>query len=327
MAGQRWLITGGAGYIGSHIANEFLSIGKQVLIYDSLSNGLLSRVEYLRIKSQMDVPLVVGDIRDLVSLEDVLSRYKPFGIIHTAALKSVSESILKPKEYLEVNYYATTNLLELANKLKIRNFIFSSTAAVYGTPTVSSPLKETDKAMPVTTYGESKLLSESAVNKFLKTSSNRGTSLRLFNVIGSAAPELADNSKDNLLPRIINCIREGTSPIIFGTDHPTPDGTCIRDYVDVRDIARAHLVIADWPSKLPTVINLGTGRGTSVRELINKTLLLAGNETITAIATKARVGDSAILYADISLFNEVTGFSTEHTLESSVISSLGFSHD
>jgi UDP-glucose 4-epimerase len=326
MGEQTWLITGGAGYIGSHIANAFLSNEKHVVIYDSLSNGLLSRVEYLRDKGKKNVPLVIGDIRDMVSLEETFRKYKPFGIIHTAALKSIAESNLKPNEYLEVNYSATTNLLELANKLKIQNFIFSSTAAVYGTPSVFSPIKETDEVKPVTAYGESKLLSEIEVTNFLKFPNNKGASLRFFNVIGSSAPELADNSKDNLLPRIINCICEGTSPIIFGTDYPTPDGTCIRDYVDVRDIARAHLVIANWPSKLPTVINLGTGRGTSVRELINKTISIAGNEKISPIATKARMGDSAVLCADVSLFNQVTGFVTEHTLESSIISSLGCSH-
>jgi UDP-glucose 4-epimerase len=326
MGEQTWLITGGAGYIGSHIANAFLSNEKQVVIYDSLSNGLLSRVEYLRNKSQKKVPLVIGDIRDMVSLEEAFRRYKPFGIIHTAALKSVAESILKPNEYLEVNYSATTNLLELANKLKIQNFIFSSTAAVYGTPRVFSPIKETDEVKPVTAYGESKLLSEIEVTNFLKSPNNKGTSLRFFNVIGSSAPELADNSKDNLLPRVINCISEGTSPIIFGTDYPTPDGTCVRDYIDVRDVARAHLVIANWPSKLPNVINLGTGRGTSVRELISKTLFISGNKKINVVATNAREGDSAMLYADVSLFNRVTGFTTEYALESSISSSIGVGH-
>jgi len=326
MGEQTWLITGGAGYIGSHIANEFLSNEKQVVIYDSLSNGLPSRVEYLRTTSQKNVPLIIGDIRDLVLLEEVLRRYKPFGIIHTAALKSVAESILKPNEYLEVNYSATTNLLELTNRLKIQNFIFSSTAAVYGSPKTSTPMKENDETKPVTAYGESKLLGEREVTKFLQASENNGSSLRFFNVIGSAAPELADNSKDNLLPRIMNSIREGTPPIIFGTDYPTPDGTCIRDYIDVRDVAKAHLVIADWPSKLPDVINLGTGRGTSVRELITKTLSISGNQKVISVEAKARAGDSAMLCADVSLFTQVTGFVTKHTLESSITSSIGASY-
>jgi UDP-glucose 4-epimerase len=327
MGEQTWLITGGAGYIGSHIAKEFLSNQKQVLIYDSLSQGLISRIEYLRLKSQKDVPLIIGDIRDVSSLENTLRTHKPFGIIHTAAIKSISESILKPDEYMDVNYFATVKLIELAKRFEVKNMIFSSSAAIYGAPSVTEPVKEDFEASPITAYGESKLLSEIEIAKFLDINGNNGTSLRYFNVIGAASPELADNAKDNLLPKIVTSINEGVPPIIFGTEHPTIDGTCIRDYIDVRDVARAHLVMADYRHKLPVSMNLGTGRGTSVRELMNRVLTISEKNNLVPVEAKARIGDSSVLYADVSLIKQATGFVSEYSLDESIISSLGARHE
>jgi UDP-glucose 4-epimerase len=314
---QTWLLTGGAGYIGSHVADAFLASGKDVVIYDSLYQGLESRIEYLRKKYNKEIPLIVADIRDTAKFEEVLTTYKPYGIVHTAALKAVGESMEKPDEYFEVNFHATTKMLELISQHGIKNFIFSSTAAVYGAPDHSNPIKEDDEKNPISPYGASKLAAEGEVNKFLAIPGNHGTSLRFFNVVGTAAPELLDNSVENLVPIVINKLKAGQPPVIYGTDYPTPDGTCIRDYVDVRDIAGAHLTAADSTARLPLAMNVGTGRGGSVREVIKLVCEAAGRDDVVASEQDRRAGDPAFLCADVTLIKHAIGFSSKFSLEAS----------
>lgn len=317
MTPQIWLITGGTGYVGSHIADLFLANNKKIVMYDSLHQGLESRVEYLREKHKIETPLIVADIRDTVKFEEVLTTYKPHGVIHAAALKAVGESVEKPNEYFEVNFHATSKMLELLEKHNIHNFIFSSTAAVYGSPKHSNPIKEDDPKNPISPYGASKLAAEGEVNKFLAISGNQGTSLRFFNVIGTAAPELMDNSVENLVPIVINKLKAGQPPVIFGTDYSTLDGTCIRDYLDVRDVARAHLVAAD-SAALPAVMNVGTGRGASVREVIKLVCEAAALNDVIAIEAERRSGDPAFLCADVTLINKAIGFVAQYSIEDSV---------
>jgi UDP-glucose 4-epimerase len=314
---QTWLLTGGAGYIGSHVADEFLASGKDVVIYDSLYQGLESRIEYLRKKYNKEIPLIVADIRDLDTFNKTLEQYKPYGIVHTAALKAVGESMEKPDEYFEVNFHATTKMLETIASHNIHHFIFSSTAAVYGAPDHSNPIKEDDEKNPISPYGASKLAAEGEVNKFLTTRGNHGTSLRFFNVVGVAAPELLDNSVENLVPIVINKLKAGQPPVIYGTDYPTPDGTCIRDYVDVRDIARAHLAAADSTATLPLAMNVGTGRGGSVREVIKLVCAAAGKPEVVVEEKDRRAGDPAFLCADVSLIKNAIGFTSKYSLEAS----------
>ena len=317
MTTQTWLLTGGAGYIGSHVADEFLASGKDVVIYDSLYQGLESRIEYLRKKYNKEIPLIVADIRDTDTFVKTLEQYQPYGIVHTAALKAVGESMEKPDEYFEVNFHATTKMLELVAAHNIHHFIFSSTAAVYGAPDHSNPIKEDDEKNPISPYGASKLAAETEVNKFLALPGNHGTSLRFFNVVGTAAPELLDNSVENLVPIVINKLKAGQPPVIYGTDYPTPDGTCIRDYVDVRDIARAHLAAADSTESLPLAMNVGTGRGGSVREVIKLVCAASGNPEVVAEERDRRAGDPAFLCADVSLIKNAIGFSAKYSLEAS----------
>jgi UDP-glucose 4-epimerase len=317
MTNQVWLITGGAGYIGSHVADEFLAQGKDVVIYDSLYQGLESRIEYLRRKHNKEIPLIVADIRDTTKLNEVLTTYKPYGIIHTAALKAVGESMEKPDEYFEVNFHATTKMLELASQHGIKNFIFSSTAAVYGSPDHSNPIKEDDPKNPISPYGASKLAAEGEVNKFLAIPGNHGTSLRFFNVVGTEAPELLDNSVENLVPIVINKIKAGEPPVIYGTDYPTPDGTCVRDYVDVRDIAKAHLASADFVGVLPLALNVGTGQGGSVREVIKLVSDAEGESDVIAIEEERRAGDPAFLCAEVSLIKSAISFVAKYSLAES----------
>jgi UDP-glucose 4-epimerase len=317
MTNQVWLITGGAGYIGAHVADTFLANGKDVVIYDSLYQGLESRIEYLRKKHNKEIPLIVADIRDTTKLNEVLKTYKPYGIIHTAALKAVGESMEKPDEYFEVNFHATTKMLELASQHGIKNFIFSSTAAVYGSPDHSNPIKEDDPKNPISPYGASKLAAEGEVNKFLAIPGNHGTSLRFFNVVGTAAPELLDNSVENLVPIVINKLKAGEPPVIYGTDYPTPDGTCVRDYVDVRDIAAAHLATADSNAALPLAVNVGTGRGGSVREVIQLVSEAEGESKVVAIEEGRRAGDPAFLCAEVSLIKSAINFVAKYSLAQS----------
>lgn len=311
---QKWLITGGAGYIGAHIADAFLADGKEVVVYDSLYRGLESRIDYLRKKHQKEIPLIVADIRDTAKFEEVLVDYAPHGVIHTAALKAVGESMEKPDEYFEVNFDATSKMLELLTKHKIKNFIFSSTAAVYGSPDHSNPIKEDDPKNPISPYGTSKLAAEEAVNKYLALPGNHGSSLRFFNVVGTAAPELMDNSVENLVPIVINKLKTGEAPVIYGTDYSTPDGTCIRDYVDVRDVAQAHLSSVNAGKQLPLVMNVGTGKGASVREVIELVGASFGQENLQLIESERRAGDSGFLCADVSSICSSLGFQASFDL-------------
>ena len=318
MTPERWLVTGGAGYIGTHIADEFISNGKSVVIYDSLYQGLESRLVYLRAKHGVEIPLIKADIRDYNEIESVIRKYKIDGIVHTAALKAVGESMEKPDEYFQVNLEATSELIEIAKRNGVKKFIFSSTAAVYGSPDTMEPCKEDGPKAPISPYGDSKYQAESKVTAFVDTPGNFGTSLRFFNVVGAAAPELLDNSVENLVPIVLGKLNKGEAPVIFGTDYPTPDGTCIRDYVDVRDVARAHLAAANATTKLPPTMNIGTGRGASVREII-KLVLDAINKTDSAVIEDARrAGDPASLCADVSLAKSAMGFESQYSLEASV---------
>ena len=318
MWSETWLLTGGAGYIGTHIADEFISKGKSVVIVDSLYQGLESRIIFLRAKHGVEIPFIKCDIRDYNEIESVIREYKIDGIVHNAALKAVGESMEKPDEYFQVNLDSTKELIEIAKRNGVKRFIFSSTAAVYGSPDSTEPCKEDGPKAPISPYGDSKYQAESSVTAFINEAGNHGTSLRFFNVVGTAAPELLDNSVENLVPIVLGKLEKGEAPVIFGTDYPTLDGTCIRDYVDVRDIARAHLAAANATTKLPPAMNIGTGRGASVREII-KLVLDATNKSDTAvIENPRRAGDPAFLCADVTLAKTAMGFQSQYSLEASI---------
>jgi UDP-glucose 4-epimerase len=318
MTRETWLITGGAGYIGTHIADLFIADGKDVVLLDSLYQGLESRVEYLRKKHNTLIPLEVIDVRDYTAVENILEKNNFAGIVHTAALKAVGESVEKPDEYKEVNFTATTELLKLAQKHGIKKFLFSSTAAVYGSPDTMEPCKENGPLAPISPYGSTKLDAESKVTEFINTPGNSGTSLRFFNVVGTASQELLDNSVENLVPIVLGKLNKGEAPVIFGTDYPTEDGTCVRDYVDVRDIAQAHLVAANATGAIPPIINVGTGRGASVREIINLVLEAVNKSDTEVIEAPRRAGDPAFLCANVDLAATELGFKSKYSLEESI---------
>lgn len=318
MTTRPWLITGGAGYIGSHIVDEFLSSDIDVVVYDSLEGGFESRIDYLRKKHNKEIPLIVEDIRNSEIFAKILKQFEPEGVIHAAALKSVSESLDKPKLYLEINFEATKKILELVSQRDIKNFIFASSAAVYGSTDRRNPIKESDPKDPISPYGASKLEAENLVSSFLLAPGNFGTSLRFFNVVGTVAPELTDKSIDNLVPIVIRKLRSGETPVIFGTDYQTSDGTCVRDYVDVRDVARAHLRVATAKNPLPLVMNVGTGRGESVREVIRLIGQTFRHENVDTLESNRRPGDPESLFADVALISNAIGFEAMFTLKESI---------
>jgi UDP-glucose 4-epimerase len=315
---KKWMITGGAGYIGAHIADLLISAGKEVLIYDSLYRGLSSRVNYLENRHKKRIPFVISDIRNTEVFSRTIDEFQPDGVIHAAALKSVAESMENPKEYFEVNYHATSNILEILLAKDVHNFIFSSSAAVYGSPPHSLPVDEEQPTNPISPYGSSKLAAEGSVNDFLSKPGKRGTSLRFFNVVGTAAPELIDNSTENLVPIVVNKIRQGLPPVVFGTNYETSDGTCVRDYVDVRDVAMAHLSLIHSASPLPIALNIGSGTGGSVRQIIDLIKKHMGREDIEVIEAARRLGDSAFLCANVELANAYLKSSTRISLENSI---------
>ncbi len=315
-----WLITGGLGYIGAHVADEFLTGGKEVVVFDSGVNGFKHRLEFLQKKHNREIPLVISDIRDIAMFERTLEYFQPKGIVHTAALKSVEESYLHRDEYFDVNAAATRTMLESLSVYGIRNFIFSSSAAVYGSPNLIEPLKETEETKPVSPYGLSKLAAENEVIKFSNTRGNNGTSLRFFNVIGTGSPQLLDKSSGNIVPKVIEDIKNRRPPVIFGNDYPTPDGTCIRDYVDVRDVARAHLAVATNKTLLPQALNVGTGQGKSVREMIRLIGKSLGLNDVDTIEADRRMGDPSFICADVSLIRETLGFKSSKSVEEGIAS-------
>jgi UDP-glucose 4-epimerase len=318
MERETWLLTGGAGYIGTHIADEFIRAGKSVVIYDSLYQGLEPRIAFLRAKHGVEIPFIKADIRDYNEIESVIRTHKIDGIVHTAALKAVGESMEKSDEYFQVNLEATNELIEIAKRNGVKKFIFSSTAAVYGSPDSMEPCTESGPKAPISPYGDSKYQAESKVTAFINEPGNHGTSLRFFNVVGTAAQELLDNSVENLVPIVLGKLNKGEAPVIFGTDYPTTDGTCVRDYVDVRDIARAHLAAADATTKLPPAMNIGTGRGASVREIINLVLDATNKSDTAVIENPRRAGDPAFLCADVTLAKSAMGFESQYSLEASI---------
>ena len=302
MSKQKWLITGGAGYIGTHIADLFIEAGKDVVLLDSLYQGLESRVDYLRSKHGINIPLEDLDIREYAKVDALISAGNFTGIVHTAAL----------------NYTATVELIESAKRHGVKRFIFSSTAAVYGSPDSMDACREDGPTAPISPYGSSKLLAESKVTDFISIPGNHGSSLRFFNVVGVTNKALLDNSVENLVPIVINKIKADQAPVIYGHDYPTTDGTCVRDYVDVRDIAAAHLAAADATQPLPPTMNIGTGNGASVREIVKFVLDAMGRSDVTPIDADRRAGDPAFLCADVSLAKSAMGFTSRYSLKASI---------
>ncbi|WP_405698987.1 UDP-glucose 4-epimerase GalE [Streptomyces sp. NBC_01383] len=258
-----WLITGGAGHIGAHVVRAMRGAGERVVVLDDLSTGDPDRLP-------AEVPLVQGSTADRATLDRVLAEHTVSGVIHLAAKKQVGESVEKPLLYYRENIGGLTVLLEAVAAAGVRSFLFSSSAAVYGVPEAEL-ITEEAPCVPINPYGETKLAGEWLVRAAGQAHGLSTGCLRYFNVAGAAEPELSDTGVFNVIPMFFDRLTRGEAPRIFGDDYSTPDGSCIRDYIHVADLADAHLAVAgrlaaqDGPGDL--TVNIGRGEGVSVREL------------------------------------------------------------
>jgi len=294
---KKVLVTGGAGYIGSHVVKSLGKKGYELLTIDNLSTGHKEAVLY--------GDLVVADLSNKEKIKELIKDYKPDAVIHFAASIEVAESVQKPLKYYRNNTANTLNLLEVLNDLGIENFIFSSTAAVYGNPE-QIPIKETADINPINPYGQSKAFVEKILKDLSQANKNfRYISLRYFNVAGADPEGQIGQSYKNpthLITRALKTAKgEFEKLYIFGTDYPTPDGTCIRDYIHVNDLADAHVIALEslLSGRDSDVFNCGYGHGYSVKEVVETAKKVTGVDFPVEEAPR-RPGDPAVLVADSS---------------------------
>ena len=299
------LVTGGAGYIGAHVSELLQENGYSVRIFDDFSNGLDKRVKEFE-------DIFNGDITDR---EAVLKSMEGMdAVIHLAAKKAVGESVSNPLKYYTNNVGGTMNVLAAMSLKKVNKLVFSSSAAVYS-PSEKDAIEESDPTDPLSPYGATKLLSEQLISKVGQAEGFSTISLRYFNVVGSKKVEFGDNSRDNLVPKVFAAYKEGKSPEIYGADYSTKDGTCIRDYIHVQDLAEAHLVaLKQLDTKVDGVYNVGSGTGYSVKEIfdqLEESMAVKLNPVISA----RRPGDSPKLIASIKKIEKDLGWRPKATLK------------
>ena len=309
------MITGGAGYIGSHIAAEFSRLNVPFSIIDYNVNKLEVRLPNFAQK-------FFGDIRNMKDLDQIFSENTFSGVIHLAALKSVEESQKNPALYENTNVQGTQNIINVMEKYGVMNLVFSSTAAVYG-ETDNGIVTELTKIEPISHYGKTKVHSELLIEEAHRNFGLNFVNLRYFNVAGSLNKKLRDDSKDNLIPIVIDQIRNGVNPKIFGNDFPTPDGTAIRDFIHVVDIVDAHLAAVNYLKNGGSnqTLNIGTGTGTSVLEIVTEIVSQMKSDLVPTFVGR-RDGDIGIVVADPSKAELVLGFKAKHVLAEMVASVL-----
>ena len=302
-------MTGGAGYIGAHVVALAQQAGHEPTIVDDLVTGLASRVDCEVIKLSLESPGAVE------RLSEIMHHTKFDAVIHLAARKQVGQSVEIPEQYYLDNIGGLANLLLAMRANNILKFVFSSSAATYGMPEVDL-VTEIQPPEPINPYGETKLIGEwmvaNAANWGL-----RGVNLRYFNVAGCASRELADTAELNLIPIAIAQIKRGEQPIVFGADYPTPDGSCVRDYVHVTDLAKAHLMAVDYlelPEQKYATFNVGTGQGASVLEVLAE-LKKASGIQFEEVLSDRRPGDPPRLVADTERIEKALGFKASFGLK------------
>ncbi|WP_327323585.1 UDP-glucose 4-epimerase GalE [Streptomyces sp. NBC_01210] len=310
-----WLITGGAGYIGSHVVKAMTDGGERVVVLDDLSTGSTERLS-------AGVPLELGSVLDRELVDRVLREHSVTGIVHLAGKKQVGESVALPLHYYYENVEGLRTVLAAAADADVRRFLFSSSASVYGMPDVDLVTEQTP-CLPMSPYGETKLAGEWLVTAVGKAHGMATASLRYFNVAGAASPELGDDGIFNLVPMVFERLTADESPRIFGDDYQTPDGTCIRDYIHVEDIASAHVAAArrlaeDASASL--ILNIGRGEGVSVAEMVTTIQDVSGREDLKPVVTERRPGDPARVVAAADRIREELGWQARHDVRAMVTS-------
>jgi UDP-glucose 4-epimerase len=312
---ERILVTGGAGYIGSVVVKQLLDRGYEPIIFDDLSHGH-------RAALPASSRLIVGDIADRAMLERVFAEFQPQAVMHFAAFIEAGESMQRPEKYFRNNTANALTLLETVLAHGVQRFVFSSTAALYGTPE-KTPIEEDARLQPTNAYGESKLLVERMLAWLHRVHGLRYACLRYFNAAGAAGDQGEDHHPESHLIPIAFQVALGVRQqvAIFGTDYPTSDGTCIRDYVHVSDLAAAHLLVLEaLKEKERLIYNLGIGRGFSVREVIDTVRKVTG-QAFPAEESPRRPGDPAVLVASSEKIKRELGWKPEYTDLESIVRS------
>lgn len=303
------LVTGGAGYIGSVMTRLLVENNYEVVVFDSLDNGYAEAVD-------PRATFVEGNIAEQEKLEGLFKEHKFEGVFHFAGVISMAESMQDPEKYFRINTFCTLNLLEMMRKTGTKYLIFSSTAGVYGNPTVT-PIPEDHPKNPTNPYGESKLMVEKILSWYDTAFGIKSICLRYFNAAGATLDgKLGEQHKDesHIIPLAIGALKENKPFTIFGNDYDTPDGTCVRDYVHIEDLANAHLLalnslVAGGKS---TVYNVGTGKGYSNREVAQKISEVSG-QTLQITSGEKRPGDAGTLVADSSRIQKELGWKPQYS--------------
>lgn len=317
------LVTGGAGYIGAQTVLELMARGHDVVVLDNLSLGNRG---FIDVFASQDLPgkfeeFIEGDLLDKDTLNAAFRSHRVECVVHLASLSVVPESVEKPDWYRRNNVEGAKSLLEAMREADVHRIVFSSSASVYGEP-VQIPVDESQICLPTNPYGSTKLAVEEMIREYSWNYGVRGAILRYFNVIG-ADPKLrvgeCRESESHLVPNILNAITRGRAVAVNGTDYPTHDGTCIRDYVDVEDVARANVLAEEYLAKggATDTFNIGSSRGFSVLEVISKAGVVIGKE-ISVASSDRRDGDPPRLVADSSKAFSILGWEPKRSLEKSL---------
>lgn len=308
-----WLLTGGAGYIGAHVLRSLQTSGRNVVVLDDLSSGLERKVPE-------GVPLIQANVADRKAVADTLRDFDITGVVHLAAKKAVSESVARPEYYYRENVDGMLSLLEAMAEVGTRCLVYSSSAAVYGNPP-DKLVPEDAPLLPTSPYGQSKVVGEWITANAAAIRDLSWIALRYFNVAGAGAPELGDTGVFNLIPMVLRALDQGDRPQVFGDDYPTPDGSCIRDYIHVADLADAHVVAAARceGEAIGTSYNVGRGEGVSVFEVMTMFNEVLGKD-INAQVGPRRPGDPAEVVALADRIRDELGWTASKDLREMVAS-------
>ncbi len=309
-----WMVTGGAGYIGAHIVKSLRESGYDVVAFDDLSTGEPRKVP-------SDVPLVEASVVDEGAVEKVIREYDVTGIVHMAAKKAVGESVERPLYYYRENVDGLLSLLEAMDSTGLKKMVYSSSAATFGLPDSDAPLTEDYVCQPINPYGETKLIGEWLMKDVATALGLDWISLRYFNVAGAGGPDLGDTGVFNLIPMVFRALSTGKNPQVFGSDYPTPDGSCIRDYIHVTDLAEAHVSAVKRLDAGPAseIYNVGRGQGVSVIEVMDAVRAATGLD-FTHDLVDRRAGDPARLVASADKIRDELGWSSSYDLADMVSS-------
>jgi UDP-glucose 4-epimerase len=310
-----WLLTGGAGYIGAHIIRALRAAGLRVVVLDDLSTGLPERVP-------AEVPLVEASVLDREAVVETLRDHEIRGVVHLAAKKAAGESVERPLHYYAENVTGFAHLLEAMVEADVERIVFSSSSSVYGN-VEDDYVREDAPTRPESPYGETKLICEWLLRDVARAHGMRYASLRYFNVAGAGDPDLGDTGVFNLIPMTFQALTEGRPPQVFGDDYPTRDGSCIRDYIHVADLADAHVAAArsleEAPLEFGEFYNVGRGEGSTVKEVMATVRRVIGRD-FEYVVTARRAGDPAKVVALADKIRAELGWVAKYDLEDMVAS-------